>query len=403
MKGMPDFKPPGSKDSAFMRISRRQFLQRSGYVIGISCVMPYAMAQTGVKSEYGPLQEADANGIRLPKGFSSRVIARSGDIVSSANFYRWHNAPDGGACFAADDGGWIYVSNSEVDRHQGGVSALRFNKRGDVVDAYPILKGSSRNCSGGATPWGTWLSCEEIDRGQVWECDPRGQKKAQACPALGRFSHEAAAVDTDTFEIYLTEDKPDGRLYRFRAGKRHADDHPDLSSGILEVAQMVMDNGFRLQWHPIPDPAATARPTRYQVKSSSAFNGGEGICYHHGIIYFATKGDSRVWAFDTRDRRIRVLYDDHHFPSPILTGVDNVIVSPRGDLLVSEDGGDMQIIVLTKAGKPAPLIQIVGQDRSEVTGLAFSPDNNRLYFSSQRGPSGKADGGITYEVKGPFK
>ena len=87
----------------------------------------------------GPLLAPDANGIRLPAGFVSRLVAQSGQRVLPTANYIWHSAPDGGATFATDDGGWIYVSNSEISKHGGGAGALRFNPRGDVIGAYSIL------------------------------------------------------------------------------------------------------------------------------------------------------------------------------------------------------------------------------------------------------------------------
>ena len=135
------------------------------------------------------------------------------------------------------------------------------------------------------------------------------------------------------------------------------------------------------------------------MAASTAFNGGEGTVYDNGHIYFTTKGDNRVWAFHIASSRLGVLYDAATSATPILQGVDNVEVVGSGELLVAEDGGDMQIVVVDPSGRALPLLQIVGHDRSEITGPAFSPDYSRLYFSSQRGASGRSSDGVTYEVR----
>ena len=78
------------------------------------------------------------------------------------------------------------VSNSEVPA-AGGASALRFGPAGAIQDAYRILSGTTLNCAGGPTPWGTWLSGEEFANGQIWECDPFAASQGIARPALGTF------------------------------------------------------------------------------------------------------------------------------------------------------------------------------------------------------------------------
>jgi secreted PhoX family phosphatase len=305
------------------------------------------------------------------------------------------------ATFPTDKGGWIYVSNSEIADDFGGVGALRFDVFGNIVDSYSILENTSRNCAGGATPWGTWLSCEEVNDGIVWECDPFGKLEGIPRPALGVFAHEAVTVDTQNNILYLTEDKRDGCFYRFVPASMTNDGRPDLSSGVLEVA--VVDSSASLvSWLPVPDPSASSQPTRHQVASSTIFKGGEGIVFYRGVVSFATKGDNRIWSYDTATGQIKVLYDASTHPTPILTGVDNITLSQNGELVVSEDGGDLQIVKITKTNELVPLVQLVGHDASEITGPAFSPDGRRLYFSSQRGSAGNVNAGITFEVTGPF-
>ncbi|OUD04354.1 alkaline phosphatase PhoX [Streptomyces swartbergensis] len=354
-----------------------------------------APAQPGT-GPYGPLGSPDANGIRLPSGFTSRVIARSGQRVGTTS-YTWHNAPDGGACYA-DGTGWIYVSNSEINP-SGGASAVRFSSTGAITGAYRILSSTRQNCAGGKTPWNTWLSCEEVDRGYVYETDPWGTKAAVRRDAMGRFKHEAAAADPVRQVIYLTEDVTDGCFYRFRPTT-----WGDLSSGTLEVLVAGSGTSGPVTWARVPDPSG-ATATRGQVSGAKRFNGGEGCYYANDTCWFTTKGDNRVWQYNAAAQTIELAYDDSLVTGGTapLTGVDNVTGSASGDLFVAEDGGTMEICVITPADVVAPFLRVDGQSGSEITGPAFSPDGTRLYFSSQRGTSGSSSGGITYEVKGPFR
>ncbi len=365
------------------RMDRRSFLRTAG-VAGVGLVgvrylglaLPQAHAADG---PYGALLAADARGIQLPAGFASRVVATSGQTVPGTS-YSWHGAPDGGACFSVGSG-WVYVSNSELSGG-GGVGALRFDGDGIVVDAYRILSGTTRNCAGGPTPWGTWLSCEENgSSGRVFECDPLGVNPAVARPAMGLFNHEAAAVDPVRQYVYLTEDASSGKLRRFRPSV-----WGDLSSGVLEAAVV---SGSTVTW-------------TTSISSGTSFNGGEGAWYDNGKVWFTTKGDNRVWELNTaaNPNTIQVIYDDSTSPNPVLTGVDNIVGSASGDLFVAEDGGNMELVMIEPNGAVSVFVRVVNQSGSEITGPAFSPDGTRLYFSSQRGGTGS---GITYEVTGPFR
>jgi secreted PhoX family phosphatase len=389
--------------------TRRQFLRKSfagmGWLVAgnvlSQCSGNGSGATTSNIANLGPLGDPDDHGLRLPEGFTSRIIGRSGMPVGGSS-YIWHNAPDGGAVFVTPDGGWIYVSNSETAAGLGGgASAVRFSASGEIVDAYRILSDTNLNCAGGATPWGTWLSCEETPRGRVWECDPLGSGDAVVRPAMGVFAHEAVAIDEANRHAYLTEDVGDGRFYRFVY-----DTPGDLSAGELQVAE-IMGTGPEgsIEWRKLSDPGAEDDDTRLQVPSSTAFNGGEGIWFHEGVIYFSTKGDNRIWAYETATSMLTILYDATTSSMPILTGVDNLTVSPAGDVLVAEDDGDMQIVAISAEGSLVPVVQVTGQEGSEITGPAFDPSLQRLYFSSQRGTNGGdilGMSGITYEVTGPF-
>ena len=400
-------------------ISRREFVARNMRYLSAVLASPLLTACSdsgsndpdkytpdGIRASnltnLGPLREADANGCRLPAGFASRVVARSSQPVLAGSQFKWHGSPDGGACFKDGDG-WIYVSNSEQIAN-GGASSLRFNRDGEIIDAYPILENTNQNCSGGAMPYGTWLSCEEwFHLGRVFECDPTGRKPAIERSALGIFNHEGAAYHEGSHTLYLTEDMPDGGLYRFTPSQRRADGYADLSAGTLEIAQVTTENEpGAVSWHQIDDPAGIEIDTRLQVPARTAFNGGEGIVCVGDLVSFATKGDNRVWSYNVADQSIRVIYDKDTSDNPILAGVDNITADFAGTYLVAEDGDDMQIVILTAEGEVFPLLQLMGQDTSEITGPAFSPDGSRLYFSSQLGTTGHPADGITYEVTGPF-
>lgn len=348
-------------------------------------------AQTG-PSPYGPLQPADANGLELPANFTSRVLAHTGEQVAGTG-HTWHGAPDGGACFADGDG-WIYVSNSELPLGTGGVSALRFDAAGTITGAYTILSGTTQNCSGGATPWNTWLSCEETDRGYVFETDPWGGAPIRR-DAMGRFKHEAAAADPDRAVVYLTEDESDGNFYRFVPTT-----WGDMSAGTLQV---LAEADGALTWVDVPDPTGATVRTRHQVDTARVFDGGEGAYYRNGTCFFTTKGDNRVWAYDAVNNVLNIAYDDDLTQDGPLSGVDNITGAPAGDLYVAEDGGNMEICLITPDDVVAPFLRVTGQDESELCGVAFNPAGDRLYFSSQRGPAGNSGDGYTYEITGPFR
>ena len=399
------------------RLGRREFLAAAAGAGGSLLLGPAwlrdALAATTVAgtSPYGPVGMPDQNGLRLPPGFSGREVARGGSLVGG---YPWHFCSDGQATYRTNAGGWILVSNSEAPSVAGGgASAIRFAPDGRIERAYRILGGTNLNCAGGPTPWGTWLSCEEHPGGMVWEADPAGVLPEMPRPALGNFAHEATATDPVHGHTFLTEDEGDGCFYRFVPKN-----YPSLLAGELQVAEVLTTGAVR--WHKVPDPNLVRKRgtfTRNQVPQATRFNGGEGLWYDGGTVYFTTKGDRKVWAYDTNAQTLETIYDRSQTPGSALDAVDNVTVSASGDIFVCEDGGNMEIGIITPPDVTtgertvAPFLQLTGplHQRSEMVGVVFDPSGTRMYFGSQRAYNispnipEQASLGAVYEVTGPFR
>ncbi|MES0873503.1 alkaline phosphatase PhoX [Sinimarinibacterium thermocellulolyticum] len=422
-------------------------------------------------ADMGPLLAPDENGVQLPAGFRSRVVAVVNEppIPSNPSFL-WHSDPDGGAVFRTDDGGWIYLSNSEardattlfgqlpavpviselatreslellspivgpvtgllplspplVLPFKGGVSALRFDKDGNLVDAYPVQRNTTTNCSGGATPWGTWINGEEIVDGYMFECSPlRDGGTPIRLDRFGRKAHEMVAVDVAGRAIYHTEDLTGSdRFYRtvFPAQAWPAGGKPDYSQGVLQV--LAVDAGLAaarrgptpIRWINAIDDG---RP-QYQVYLDEAtiFAGNEGVWFLNGFVFFTSKGDDNIWAIDTIGGTIESIYNPEDGPigspvdpnEPKLAGVDNIAMTLDGEMIVVEDGGDMRAMVLLPDRSTIPLLRLPGDPAvTEVTGVAFSPDGRRLYVANQRAlrmgqPAAFGLGGVVYEITMPF-
>jgi hypothetical protein len=200
-------------------------------------------------------------------------------------------------------------------------------------------------------------------------------------------------VDPVGKRVYMTEDEDDGRFYRFTPTN-----YPDLSSGVLELATVGSDGG--VFWQTVPDPSAISAPTRDQV-SGTRFAGGEGTWFDSGVVYFTTKKDNKVHAYDTRSNRYELIYDEATTPGSPLSGLDGITVSRSGDLFLCEDGDTGDVCLITPEREVAKFLTLTGDAHaeSELAGVTFDPSGTRMYFSSMRG-YGK---GAVYEVTGPFR
>lgn len=399
---------------------------------------PAGASTTTDDGPYGSLEDRppDAHGLVLPEGFTARVVAEGGTPVAGTD-RPWPLFPDGKGTVPTGDGGWLLACNHEVFDFQasrtprGGASTVAFDAGGRITGSWPILEGSHSNSRGAMTPWGTWLSCQEVHGegghdgpGLVWECDPTGTRPAVPRPALGVRTHGSVAVDPADGRCYLTEAHRDGRLYRFTPshGGRIAD---SLAAGTLEAMAIGPDGG--VSWMAVPDPTGTVAPTRVQAAAATVTPMGGGVAVHDGTLWFTTGLDDRVHAVDLGAGRHRVAWDGTRRRRP-LAGIGDLAVAPSGDVFVVEDRGDMEVVLLGPAADEGadtaawPFCRLVGDGHrlSAVTGPCFDPSGTRMYVSSLRG-RGEAlvrdvvpeldwgDGaegrhvGVTYEVTGPFR
>ena len=159
----------------------------------------------------------------------------------------------------------------------------------------------------------------------------------------------------------------------------------------------MCSSDLNVTWGIVSDPSASSIPTRQQVVGATIFTGAEGIWYFDGSIYFTTKYDHSVHSIDLRTNAYSLIWkgdpDGLGIEGAVLSHVDNITVDAgSGDLIVAEDGGNMELVIITPDGAVAPFVRVVGagHEDSEMTGPVFSPNRDRLYFSSQRGPSTKS-------------
>jgi secreted PhoX family phosphatase len=418
--------------------------------------------------ELSPVKELDSGVeyLALPAGFSYRLISRAGDPMSDGSptpgifdgmgAYRGHggdvvlirnheNRSRAGEVTVAVPTGKRYDPDPNV---RGGNTKLVVGRDRQVKEQYAVLGGTHTNCAGGETPWGSWITCEEIfnygategnvtpgtgvPHGYAFEipADATGAVTPQPILDAGRFSHEAVAWLDGA--LYETEDRGNAAFYRF-VPNRPPREFGDLASfgGTLYALAIVgrpsfdadeADAGdtFEVEWVRIeePNPLTDTVRTEAQAKGAAIFNRTEGIWAADGRVYFdcTTGGDAglgQVWEYKPRGRDggdLRLVYESTSADD--LQSPDNVVIVPQtGDILLQEDGGGEQFVRgVTRRGEIYDFARGIVTE-SEFCGGCFSPDGATLFLNHQGERLGtgetpatqpEASRGLTFAIWGPF-
>ena len=327
-------------------IARRQFLAGGMAAAGTLLFWPAFLreraggARGAGQSPYGPLQPPNAAGLMLPKGFTGRQIARGGRPVDGTT-YPWHFASDGAAAYSTTAGGHVLVSNSETPsaarrwqlgdslRPDGAVERAyrdprrhqpQLRRRSDAMGHMAFLRGARGRNGVGGRP---------------------GRRPARRAASRARQLLPRGRGGGPRGRARIPDRGPGRRLLL----PLHAGRLPEpLAAACSKSRVVAADKSVTLARGARPEPRHPGKTTRTQVPEATRFDGGEGLWYHEGIIYFTTKGDKKVWAYDARSQTL----DDPLRPLArarrALNAVDNVTVSPYGDVYVCEDGGNMEIV-----------------------------------------------------------
>ncbi|MEV0177268.1 alkaline phosphatase PhoX [Streptomyces sp. NPDC050803] len=476
-----------------MSLTRRDFARTSAITgagvalagsVGVLATAPNALASTEVDGEesagspfgvgYGPLIPDPDGILALPAGFSYRVLTYSGRTKLESGEFTPSNH-DGTAAFRGPRGTTLLVNNHELKGPRanwdhpvplteglvydpaasGGCTVVEVRPDGRVAEWVGIA-GTSTNCAGGSTPWGTWLTCEENsdkagvngmtkDHGYVFEVDPadrRANRDPKPLKFFGRYDHEAVVIDPRRGHAYLTEDasKPNGLFFRwtppkgFEYGRGRfrtlADD-----AGVLQAPRCFDSGGqfvddlsratkvgtvYGVDWIDVPDRDAQTVAVRNQFAAGEITRARklEGMWWGDGGAYIVSSyareespgapHDGQVWFYDPKRRTLtlKVLLGVNPDPSVdgAFDGPDNITVSPYGGIVLAEDGeGVSHLFGATDSGRTYPIARNdlnVGTEEepeySEFAGVTFSPGGRTLYANIQKP-------GILLAITGPWK
>lgn len=420
--------------------------------------------------KYGSLKKDPLGIVDLPEGFNYTIISKVGDLMNDG--FLLPGKPDGMASFPLDDVRCIVVRNHELNPIQfeiegpfgsqnqllskinpnkiydygkgklpsvGGTSNFVYNlKTGKIEKQFLSLVGTNRNCAGGATPWNTWLTCEEDvtvvnsknetvekNHGYVFEV-PATDKEELNTPvplkAMGRFNHEAVCVDPNTGIVYLTEDTHDSCLYRFipnfkgeliKGGKLQAlkiKDQAKFETRNWEENTMPINREYAIEWLDLENVDSEQDDLRHRAyeQGAAVFARGEGIWFGENEFYFAcTSGgklkNGQIFKYQVSTFEGTSLETNNPAKlslfvqadnSDLMSYCDNLTIAPWGDLVICEDTRSPRILGINKEGVLYPIAHNVGH-QSEFTGGCFSPDGSTYFVNIQ-------DAGLTIAITGPW-
>lgn len=454
-------------------IHRRTFLKQAGVIsLGfsglLSCVNQGEQAAEAVRpTGFGPLVPDPARYLDLPEGFHYKLISKAGNTMNDG--FLVPARADGMATFEGPDGKILIVRNHEnspepaefgpfgsenqgMDRLEatqlydagkgqkpslGGTTTLLFNEATQEVELeYLSLAGTNRNCAGGPTPWGSWITCEEDvtpkgefaeqDHGYVFEVPATteiGLVAPNPIKAMGRFNHEAVCVSPETGIVYQTEDRHDSLIYRFlptEKGKLHAggrlqvlvvNEFPSLDTRNWEQPLVKVGQALAVSWKDIDEVEAPKDDLRYRgfEMGAACFARGEGMWHGKDELYFAcTNGGPNKLGqvfryipspYEGTDREAEapaqlVLFAESE-DKEVLQMCDNLTVAPWGDIILCEDNGEKNHI---RGITPAGEMYTLGCNQSsgsEFAGVCFSPSGNTLFINIQAN-------GDTLAITGPW-
>lgn len=422
------------------------------------------------KNEVGTLDlKIDPKGyLDLPDRFSYRIISTSCEKMSDGLLVP--GRPDGMGAFLNERGKTVIIRNHEnsptplenspfgpmnellpnvnLDRLYdsgggtnpglGGTTTLIYDEDTQIVeDQYMSLAGTYRNCAGGVSPWGSWITCEEDvtkangnqilkDHGFVFEVPMNSKEMVTPIPikTMGRFNHEAVAIDPDSGCIYLTEDRHDGLFYRFIPKEKEnllaggtlqalvIHNKKGLDTRNWEMPTIPRNEPMEVFWIDLDNVDSPEDDLRYQGFEAGAarFARGEGVWMGNKELFFAcTNGGpenfGQVFKYKlspkegTKDEKnepaILELYAESN-DKTVLHMCDNLTIAPWGDVLLCEDNGELNHIRGIDKDGNIYTFACNRSSKSELTGLVFSPSGKTLFVNVQ-------ENGETVAITGPWE